>query len=242
MRNSIKGTVLFISVSLLLSRAYGQGSFENLGFEMTPIDLGPAGVGAPTDYYSIPYWSATCGPYQTGVTLSIWAALDATTVSLATGAAIDGTTSVTLSSSSYSYPSSPVAIISQTALVPSTAQSLNFKVDNISSFLVPASLPGQFFVTMNGENIALQVLTINGYTVLAGNISTWAGQTATLSIGVSVPPIGPDSPGEENLYIATIDDVAFSTTSVPEPATLVLALLAGSLFLWGRRICIRPLV
>jgi len=95
---------------------------------------------------------------------------------------------------------------------------------------------------MNGENIALQVLTINGYTVLAGNISTWAGQTATLSIGVSVPPIGPGSQGPENLYIATIDDVSFSTTSVPEPAMSALALLAGSFFLWGRRICIRHLV
>jgi len=110
---------------------------------MAPIDLGPAGLGSPYDYYSIPYWSATCGPSQTGVTLNTFA-LDATTVSIETGAPIDGTNSVMLSSSSVSYPSSPVASISQTALVPSTAQSLNFKVDNISSFLVPASLPDNF--------------------------------------------------------------------------------------------------
>jgi hypothetical protein len=198
---------------------------------MAPIDLGSGGA---TDYYSIPYWSATCGPYQTGVTLNGYV-LDATTVSLQTGSLIDGPNSVLLTSSSFSYPSSAVASISQTGLVPSSAQSLSFKVTDILAFQLPTTLPGQFFVTMNGENVALQVVSNNGnYTELAGNISNWAGQTAGLSIGVRVPS---QQYGYGEIYFqGAIDDISFSPSPVPEPSTIMLSLLAGSGWLFGRQI------
>ncbi len=218
-------------MSFLFANAYGQGAFQNLGFEQTPTDLGS---GPGFDYYSIPYWSAICGPYQTGVTLNTYV-LDATTVSLQTTSPIDGTTSVLLTSSVLSYPYSSIASISQTGVVPGTAQSLNFKVADVFAYplTLPTTLPGQFFVTMNGENIPLQVVSINGnYTELAGNISTWAGQTAALSIGVNVS----GSESGENDFQGLIDDISFSSTSVPEPKTTMLGVLAGGGWLLCRRI------
>jgi hypothetical protein len=230
MKASIQVTVMFLSASLLLSGAYGQGTFQNLGFEQAPVDLGPSGLGG--DYYSIPYWSAICGPYQTGVTLNDYV-LDATTVSLQTGSPIDGTTSVLLTSSSFSYPYSAIASITQTGLVPSTAQSLNFKVADVLASQLSPTLPGQFFVTMGGESVALQVVANNGdYTELAGDISNWAGQTAALSIGVNVPA----SQDGEIYFQGEIDDISFSSTSVPEPTTTALDALTIGFFLLCRRI------
>src|SRR5471032_2338993 len=103
MRTPIGITGLFLLVSLLFSTAHGQGTFQNLGFELAPTDLGP---GPGFDYYSIPYWSATMGPYQGGVTLNNYV-LDATTVSLQTGplfTPISGATSLLLTASSFGYP------------------------------------------------------------------------------------------------------------------------------------------
>ena len=218
---------LFLLFSVLFSTANGQGAFQNLDFERTPVDLG---TGAPSDYYSIPFWSAICGPYQTGVTLNTYV-LDATTVSLQTATPyfipIGGTTSLLLTSSSFSNPSSAIASISQTGFVPTAAQSLHFKVTSVLAFLVASDLPGQFFVTMDGQNIPLQLFANYGsYTELAGNISGWAGQTTALSIGVNVPT----SQSGENYFQGLIDDVTFSTTAVPEPATISLIMLGGLLF------------
>jgi hypothetical protein len=232
MKTLIGITGMFLSVCFLFSTAYAQGTFQNLGFECTPIDLG-SGLGG-SDYYSIPFWSATCGPFQTGVTSNLYV-LDATTVSLQTSTTlftpIAGTTSLFLSSSSFSYPSSAVASVSQTGLVPLTAKSIQFKVADVLAFQVSSNLPGQFFVTLGGENIALQaVASFSSYTELAGNISDWAGQTATLSIGVNVP----SSQGGENYYQGLIDDVSFSTTAVPEPKAISLIMLGSGLLLRGR--------
>ena len=215
----------------MFSTAHGQGAFQNLGFELAPADLGS---GPGSDYYSIPNWTAVCGPYQTGVTLNNYV-LDATTVSLETESPIDGTTSVLLTSSSFSYPSSPIASISQTGLVPGTAQSLHFLVADIMTFQLPPTLPGQFFVTMNGENVALQVVANNGgYSELAGNVSDWAGQTAALTIGVGVPTS--QFQDQEVYFQGMIDDISFSPTSVPEPATIVLGGAAGGSWLLCMRI------
>ena len=236
MKTLIGITGMFLSVFVLFSTANGQGTFQNLGFESTPVDLGNAanGGGNSVDYYSIPFWTATCGPYQTGVTLNDYV-LDATTVSLQTSTTlftpIAGTTSLFLSSSSFSYPSSAVASVSQTGLVPFTAKSIQFKVADVMAFQVSSNLPGQFFVTIGGQNIALQALANYGsYTELAGNISEWAGQTSTLSIGVNVP----SSQGGENYYQGLIDDISFSTTAVPEPATISLIILGSGLLLRRR--------
>lgn len=88
--------------------------------------------------------------------------------------------------------------------------------------VVPATLPGQFFVTMDGLNVPLQVSAVNGnVTDLAGDISAWAGQLAALSIGMSVPA----SSGPENYHQGLVDNVAFSAVPVPEPTTAALILL-----------------
>jgi len=227
MKTIIQTTVLFVSMSVLLSNARGQGTFQNMNFELAPIDLGESGG---IHYYTIPYWNATMGPYQDGVTLNTYV-LDATTVSLQTGAVIDGTTSLFLTASSFGFPLS-TASISQMGMVPTTAKSLHFTVADVMAFQLPATLPGQFFVTMGGENVALQVVAnSDNYTELAGNISNWAGQTTTLSIGVSVPA----SQGPEIYFQGLIDDVSFSPTSVPEPTTTVLGILAGGGWLLCRR-------
>ena len=228
MKTPIGITSVFLLLFALFSTANGQGTFHNLGFELAPADLGP---GPRSDYYSIPYWSVTMGPYQGGVLLNEYV-LDATTVSFQTFTPIDGTTSLFLTASSFGYPLS-TASISQTGLVPTTANSIQFKVADVVAFQVSSNLPGQFFVTMNGENISLQVIANNGsYTELAGNISTWAGQTTGLSIGISVP--ASQFQAQEVYFQGVIDDISFSPTSVPEPTTISLIML-GSGWLLRRR-------
>jgi hypothetical protein len=227
MKTSIQITIVFLSVLVFLPAAHCQGTFQNLNFEMAPTDLGSSGE---IEYYQIPNWNATMGPYLDGVTLNTYV-LDATTVSLQTGTPIDGTASLFLTASSFGYPLS-TASISQTGLVPTTAKSLNFKVANVMAFQVPSTLPGQFFVTMNGENIALlTVADFGSYIELAGDISNWDGDTTTLSIGVSVP----SSQGPENYYQGLIDDISFSNFAVPEPTTTSISFLAGVAFFLFRR-------
>jgi len=225
--------LLVVSTSLggllICGDTFAQTGFQNLNFEMTPIALGLGFDGA--EGYEIPYWTAAMGPYQSGVLLNNYV-LDATTVSLNTSSPIDGTTSIFLTASSFGYPQS-TASISQTAFVPGTSQSVQFKVSDAGGFgpylntgsggLV-SFLPGQFFVTMNGQNVNLQLLSNNGnYSVLGGNIANWAGQTAELTMGMSVP-----GPAVENFYQGNVDDVTFSNTVVvPEAYVSPVAWLSG---------------
>ena len=220
---------------ILLQTAFGQG-FLNSGFESSPVYVGPdpSGIGSS---YAIPNWTFSYNyTPQSGVLINNYI-LDYTTAALFVGASsgvLDGNQSVFLAASSFEAPvgGSSSASISQSRTVPSTANSIQFKLGTIWGFggTVDLSQPqNNFYVTVNNQTVPLQILANNGsYMTLAGDVSGWAGQAAQFSIGVGVPyqPLG----NGEILYSGIIDDVSFSASLVPEPN--VSSLFFVSFLMW----------
>jgi hypothetical protein len=102
--------------------------------------------------------------------------------------------------------------LSQTGLIPDGTESINFLIG-------PYNGPGDAVVTLNGVDIPL--VSISGGRV-AGDISAFAGTIAQLTFSTTT--------GWDWLYL---DDVQFSESPIPEPASFVLFGL-GVLFL-GRK-------
>jgi hypothetical protein len=110
------------------------------------------------------------------------------------------------------------ASIAQNGLVPSTAESIQFKafsLDPISvSFAGNALDPIALSSGLDEEGMP--------YTLYGANISAWAGQTGQLEFTTGSGIYDP--------YLV-LDDIAFSTNSVvPEPSTLALLLMTGVAF------------
>lgn len=99
--------------------------------------------------------------------------------------------------------------LSQTAMVPADAQSITFLVGNGGSDAV---------VTLNGVNIPLVQISAGE---LAGNISAFANSEAQLTFSTKT-----GGPGGDSLYF---DDIAFSSSPVPEPSSFGLFALGGLL-------------
>lgn len=221
----------------LLQTASGQ-VFQNLGFESNPVFVGPDPDGGGS-LYSIPNWTVNFNNTpQSGVLINNYI-LDYTTAALFVGAAsgvIGGNQSVFLAASSFQAPvgGSSTENISQTGIVPSTANSIQFKLGTIWGFggTVDLSQPqNNFYVTLNNQNVPLQVTGNSGsYLILTGDVSMWAGQTAQLSIGVGVP-YNANSP-QETLYSGILDDVSFSPVVVPEPSAPSIFGVSALFFLW----------
>ena len=115
------------------------------------------------------------------------------------------------------------ASISQTGLIPGNTLSLLF-----DSYTTGNGLP-TLSVTINGEDISISpLLRTANYTLYGGDISMFAGQTASLAFtAVSNYPQG------FGYYV--LDEISFSTNPVPEPSTLGLTALGGLLFAWRWR-------
>ena len=92
----------------------------------------------------------------------------------------------------------PGPTLSQTAIVPANAKSLSFLADQHY---------GTVAVSLNGVNIPL--IPFYGGTLLAGDVTRFAGQTAQLTFT-----------GTGQAYF---DFIQFSTVSVPEPSVSVIA-------------------
>jgi|GEM_PF-884002 len=221
----------------LLQTASGQ-VFQNLGFESNPVYVGPDPNGGGS-LYSIPNWTVNFNNTpQSGVLINNYI-LDYTTAALFVGASsgvIGGNQSVFLAASSFQAPvgGSATENLLQTGIVPSTANSIQFKLGTIWGFggTVDLSQPqNSFYVTLNNQNVPLQVTGNSGsYLILTGDVSMWAGQTAQLSIGVGVPYNGNSFP--EILYSGILDDVSFSPVAVPEPSALSIFGVSALFFLW----------
>lgn len=108
------------------------------------------------------------------------------------------------------------ATISQTGLIPVGTKSL---VAEMAWFGLQAGP----VVAVNGQTITMfPELTFPQYTVYAGNIAAFAGQTATITF---------TAPGLVNGDELELDNIIFSKTAVPEPSTLALVGLAAGLVL-----------
>ena len=103
------------------------------------------------------------------------------------------------------------ATLSQTGLVPSDAQSLQFKIGVGTA---------NFALSLGGQTIPVRALaTVPGvYTLYGADISSFAGQTAELSLTAG--------PLQALQSAVLLDDILFSPTPIPEPGSFVLLVLA----------------
>jgi|SRR5579862_5206846 len=114
------------------------------------------------------------------------------------------------------------ASISQTGTVPVGAESIRFIAQGVAQ---PAG--GPLLVSLGGHNIPYSAVSTGpNYTVYAGDISAFAGQTEQLTF---------TAPQGVNNYWE-LDDIQFSSTQVPEPSSWSLLAL-GSLLMgrWMKR-------
>jgi len=222
MRTNIKKLV-FVTVGLLAFTKIGfcQG-FINLDFESARIIPIVGGPNYPYDIATsnaVPAWTVLIGGNPISQITYNDPALGSTFVTLwaTNGAQISGNYSVLLQGGL----TASSASISQTGLVPVSAQSLLFYGAG-NSPTTPV-----IEVSLGGQNLPLMVISnALNYTVYGADISAFAGQIKALTFSALEASNGYND--------WNIDNIQFSSTPVPEPSGLVLAAL-GSLFLGFRR-------
>jgi len=232
-----------LAVSLFLLQAVsGQGTFQNLNFEQASIVSAPPGY-TPSDAYNaisaasaLPYWTVM---EDGAVMTAVWGApvaLDETSVALASAgyATIQGSYSVQLSA----YADAPAGLyhnssISQTRFIPIGTQSIQFLIASPSQ---AGGVQPNPIVTLNGTPISISSLSQSGSVItMAGEVSAFAGTTATLSFLCNVIQ-GGSFPANENIF--NLEEIQFSAQSVPEPGSFALLGLGGLFFGLGRwRLC-----
>jgi len=194
--------------------ASGQGAFRNLNFEQATIV--PSGPGQPLPLVvassALPFWTAYIGSMPMSDILYDDLTIGSPAVSIHDGGSpfrlpLDGNYSVVIQHSSGGNPAS--ASIGQVGQLPGNALSLVFDTVNFQNLLV----------TFDGNPVPLvQIGSTAHFSVLAGDISSYAGQTGELLFtGLSISGVA-------------LDDIRFSTTAVPEPSTLAFFGLAGILY------------
>ena len=225
-----KKCVLIVLFNILCQHGQAQGSFQNLNFEQATIVSDPSSPYYPSAVYAsdaIPGWTPTSF-LGTNDILYNETTLGAPSVSIysANGAGtppapIDGTFSVELYGGANGPPG---ASISQTAIVPASAESILFEAQNLAG-----SLGGVLLVSLGGQSIPFFALsTGSNYTLYGGNIPAFGGETEQLTFSALA--------GGNNYW--AIDDIQFSNSFVPEPSTLGLSAL-GALFLGWRVLRVR---
>ena len=214
-----------LATLLAAASTHGQGTFQNLNFELANIVPIPGQPFAVTVANALPGWTVDYGNVQqTQISYNqvvlggeTWVTLYANGYPDLPGPIIDGNFSVLLQGGEVSGVQAP-ASISQTGQVPSGTQTLLF--DQVGSPTFPPE-PAQVFIG-NHQLSLFSVGTEGNYTVYGANISAWAGQSEQLTFS---------SPGGNYL----IDDISFSTQSIPEPSPLVLTGLGALAFALYRR-------
>jgi len=116
------------------------------------------------------------------------------------------------------------ATISQTGLVPASAESLTFLAVGDAPYPYEPDLQ----VLLGGQDLTFSAISNElNYTLYGANISTFADQMETLSFSA------PEATSGYNNW--EIDNIQFSSSPVPEPGTLALAILGGLFIV--RRCC-----
>jgi len=231
-------TVLSIATFSLSQTTYGQG-FVDLNFEQATIQAASAGY-MPSDAYlallatsAFPGWTVR----EDGtICNAVWGApvaLDETSVALVSSAysPIQGNYSVQLSAyadapSGYFHDSS----ISQSGLIPAGTLSLEF---SITSGAQAGGVQANPMVTINGTPINLwEISQSGGVITMAGDVSSFAGTTATLAFLCEATQ-GGQFPTDENIF--NLDNIQFSSSTVPEPNVSAFGVFGALLFAWCHR-------
>jgi hypothetical protein len=101
--------------------------------------------------------------------------------------------------------------LGQTGQIPLLAQSITFWGDL-----------GNMQITFNGQPLSFYTIgTTANYDMYEANVSAYASQTGQLLF--TLPPLSGN---------ATLDNIQFSSTPVPEPGALALSSLGGLLLVW----------
>jgi hypothetical protein len=218
----VKNTLVITFLIFGSWHCFPQG-FVNLNFENAIITPDPSSPYFPNAVYAsnaIPRWTATGFIGPTDILYNS-ASLGSTSVSiLGTNGfppALDGNFSVDL----YGGGTATSASISQTAIVPASAQSILFEAQNLGGVL-----GGTLLVSLGGQNISFSAIsTGSNYTLYGGNIpSAFDNQSEQLMFSALE--------GGNNAW--NIDDIQFSSSAVPEPNEFALTAL-GALLLGFRR-------
>jgi hypothetical protein len=216
---------LVILIAFLSSSASAQGTFQNLNFEQAnPMPI--SGTQFITTASAFPSWIVTVGGVpQTETTENDPSGGAPFVMLVGPGGAfgyapIDGNYSVLLQGSfSSSLPS-----ISQTGTIPAGTQSLLFEADAL-----PTGFPGALELQIGTQTVPFAAVgTGPNYTLYGANISEWSGETEQLTFTALESPAA-------GLNNWEIDDISFSTTTVPEPSPLALTGVGGLLFALYRR-------
>ena len=203
--------------------AEAQG-FINLNFESANVSGYAVGSLVPTNA-ALPGWIAFFGSNESSVVAYDGISAGGAVISVVDSnaaqygyAPLQGKYSAALFGQGLTSPEISVAI-SQTGLVPSGTMSL--QVEMAWLFAAPV-------VTLGGQAITMVPLqTFSNYTLYGGDISSFAGQVATLSFTEPPPPIGTPSS-------VLLDGIAFSSQPIPEPGQWTLLGVGSLLLAWCR--------
>ena len=225
MKTGIGILIIFVGLS---GNGQSQG-FVNLNFESARIIPDPNGEFYP---YSIaitnalPGWSGSAD-FQGDITYNAPALGSCAVVLWATnGLQISGNYSVLLQGGV-----GPSAYISQTARVPLGTESLLFEAQQLTGWALLSAL----VVSLGGQEIQYSAISTGpNYTLYGGNVPFGlAGQEDQLTFTC----LG-GAAGLANNW--TIDNIQFSSSSIPEPSVLGLTTLGSLLF--GGWYVIKPLL
>jgi hypothetical protein len=220
----LKTTILLFSVAA----ASAQETFQNLDFESANVTPAESRGAVPvTD--GLPGWSAYIGAQQQTTVLFNYTYNSEATVDIFgpnwqpapdEPGIIDGQYSAYIKSGVNGDGGGFVnASIEQSGTIPDTAQSLQFKAWGIFG--------GTPSVSFNGSPVALVIRSTaqspsgRYYNVYRADIVPYAGQTGQLAFTQIFNTADPGF---------VLDDITFSTSSVPEPSPLALAALGSFLF------------
>ena len=218
MKTHSKRTLVVVATFGIALQVFGQGTFQNLNFEMT--DLSGFTPGTVPMVNALPGWQGYLGVNQTASAFYNDLSLGAAAISIHNSSSIkppiQGSYSAILQPqfNPNNLPGRDSAAIAQTGLVPVNSLSLRF---HSGSEFMQASFAGQ--------SIPLVQLGITGsYLILGGDISGFAGQTGELKF--TMPSVA------FSYNIPYLDNIMFSNQAIPEPGTFCLFGLGVLLLGW----------
>ena len=221
--------LLFLAVCAI-PRPAGAQVFTNLDFEQAVIPNDTQFADEIDASTALPGWTATIeGQVQSSV-YYVDGALDSNVVALSPNA-IQGSYSAKLTGVE-SLPGTAMGVsLSQTGMIPTGIKSIEFQAGQELVDSEIENIPG---LTVDGSTINLYDLsTTGGVTTWIGDVSSYAGTTATLSFNAAPDLNATVPPGvhtSENSFI--LDSISFS--DVPAPESPVESLLAiGLMFCMG---------
>lgn len=218
--------------------AFGQGAFQNLGFEM-------ANVSNPDLLHSVPFSSAF--PYWQAygvhdvpsvppgaLTRAYYNATDMDQMTIgiydAGGPAnhpVFGRYTAYIEADLGSFRQGYI-YLTQTGLIPADARSIRFVSASYSSL---AGVSAQLSFSLNGTSISSIPLAIDpSYVLWGADVSAYAGSSAQIGFTVSALYPFADTTDPHVFVGVGLDSINFSTTPVPEPRAAALS-MAGVLLL-----------